>query len=103
MIIGEKTVGGKTWIRSNQVILHNPYKGERQVDFLEQKITELDDGRVLSEHAPGISFTFDPDEAIQIIHPETGLPIPGMILTQAQIMLGINSLYIKKASERGDI
>lgn len=101
MGIGESIQTAKIWLRAHTILLLNPYKGERQVQYLEERIVELDDGTFSSQAAPGLSFTFDPSEEIPLVDPTTDLPIPGATMTQAQIMVGIHSLYFKKAQDRG--
>jgi hypothetical protein len=103
MNLNEKQIAGTSWIRAHTIIMRNPFNGDRTVEFNEEKLIQLADGSTISQTAPGIGITFDPNEQVQILDPDTGAAIPGMIMSQGLIMTAIASLYFKKAAERGEV
>jgi len=54
------TVTGESWQRVYSVHIDNPSDGLPSINFVEQRVTLLSDGRKLYEHVGSLTNTYDP-------------------------------------------
>lgn len=95
----ERPVGGRKRQRSYRVIANNPANGARSIQFDEEELTELDDGRFINTPIGSIRKDFsEPMKAFDILYPETGEVIGKTNYMQVYVLL--HSLYMHLAVER---
>lgn len=94
----ETQVTGTKWQRCNQVVLDNPYNGQRSIEMREETVATLD-GSVFSQTVQGMKFNFDPSDLIQLRDPATGV-LTGSTMSMMDMYVAVWSLYLQKAAER---
>lgn len=95
----ETPVSGRKRMRSYRVVASNPASGDRSIQFDEEWITELNDGRFINEPAGSLRRPFDnPQGKFNLIHPETGVKIGDATYLDVYVIL--HSLYMHLAIER---
>ena len=95
----ESPITGRKRMRSYRVTAHNPANGARAIQFDEEWLTELDDGRFINEPAGSIRKDFnDPTVTFDLLNPETGAVIGSSSYMQVYVIL--HSLYMHLANER---
>jgi hypothetical protein len=94
----ETQTTARSWTRGCRVILDNPYLGKPSMYFQEERVTEGPGGRT-SLPAGGVSAAFDPAAMVELIDPETLLPM-GAEVPQQMVYLIIFSMYMSLARER---
>ena len=96
----EESVSGTKWIRSNRVNITNPFNGMPRVNFGEEEITVLSDGKVHTTIWDGISEEFnDPNTQFDLVNPQTG-DLLGSTATYQDVYVLLHSLYISLAKKR---
>lgn len=96
----ESPITGRKRMRSYRVTAHNPANGARAIEFAEEWLTELDDGRYINEPAGSIRRDFtDPTAQFALLNPETGEPV-GLSATYLQVYVMLHSLYMHLAAQR---
>lgn len=95
----ETPIAGRKRMRSYRVIANNPASGARSIQFDEEWLTELDDGRHINEPAGSIRRDFSaPGTEFNLVHPETGEVIGKSTYLNVYVLL--HSLYMHLAVER---
>ncbi len=95
----ESPITGRKRMRSYRVVASNPASGARYIQFDEEWLTELDDGRYINEPAGALRRVFDtPETQFNLVHPETGDVIGSVTYLDVYVML--HSLYMHLAVER---
>lgn len=71
----ESAVTGESWTRCSAVKVANSYQQAPLVEFVEERLTVLSDGRTLRESAVApLSLRYEPGMLIPMRDPATGLP-----------------------------
>lgn len=95
----ESSITGRKRMRSYRVIASNPASGARSIQFDEEWLTELDDGRYINEPSGSIRRDFSaPGTEFDLVHPETGAVIGSA--TYLNVYMLLHSLYMHLATER---
>ncbi len=95
----ETPITGRRRMRSYRVIANNPANGARSIQFDEEYLTELDDGRHINEPAGSLRRPFDnPSGKFDLVHPDTGAVIGSASYLDVYVIL--HSLYMHLAVER---
>ena len=94
----ESQVSGTTWRRARRVVIDNPFQGQPQVIFAEEKIAMLD-GEVIKSALGTLTLDFDPEKTIDLLNPQTGEPV-GASMNYGEIYAIIFSAYMAAANER---
>lgn len=94
----ETPVTGTKWQRCHQVVLNNPYNGQRSIEMMEQSVVTLDGGS-FAQTVPGMKFDFNPADLIQLRDPATG-DLTGATMSMGEMYVAVWSLYLQKAAER---
>lgn len=101
----EKVSQATTWRRAFRVEIHNPLPGMGVpfVEFREDDVTQLADGRTVTTPAPTASpllKRFDPELGVFALrNPQTGA-LTGKTMTHGELYAILHSLYIHEALER---
>lgn len=95
----ETPLTGTRRMRSYQVLAHNPATGTKSIEFREEWLTALSDGRLINEPAGSLRKVFD-DPAVEfdLLHPVTGDVIGTM--SYQTVYVALHSLYLHLATER---
>ena len=86
------TTTHKPYPRVTEVLVRYAASGVPTIEYVEQMAVVDGDGRVQHLADGATRHTLDLSqitEPVQIVHPETGAAIPGQVVTQQQLMLGI--------------
>lgn len=95
----ETPITGTKRMRSYRVVANNPASGARSIQFDEEYLTTLDDGRFINEPAGSLRRPFDdPAGKFDLVHPETGTKIGSASYLDVYVLL--HSLYMHLATER---
>jgi len=95
----ESTVAGTSYQRCHTVRLNNPYQEQPFIEFLEEKVINLD-GQVLRQGVAGLCEKhFNPTDSFHLLDPTTNLPT-GTSMTHAEFYAVLYSLYMQTALER---
>jgi hypothetical protein len=98
----ESQLTGVRRMRAYQVLAHNPANGNRSIEFREEWLTQLSDGRAINEPAGSLRKAFDnPMAEFNLLHPETGDVVGAM--SYLQVYSALHSLYLHLAEERDNI
>jgi hypothetical protein len=98
--INEIPVSGKRWIRTEQVVIDNPYNGMPHITFIEKKMSLFSDGSVINEpFFGGLSVDYQAGVAFPLINPVDGTPL-GSNGSTDQLMVLLTSYYAFLASQR---
>ena len=97
----EKNVSGTEWLRYVSFTIQNPYNLPPSVVIAEEKILEVPGAPPLTESSTMLNGLLDPENVIEIIDVDTGLP-SGETITEAYLYQAIYSKYIQMAQERDD-
>lgn len=96
----ESNISGVSWKRCYRIDVRNQYQDNKSLIFLEEVLTLLNDGRVLTEPSTNIQIQFlDPNKVINLINPETGDSL-NTTVTYQDLYTILHSLYIQSATER---
>ena len=99
----ESSVAGITWQRCHRIDIRNPYEEPKFAVFVEEEVTELENGKVVKSPVGQILADFtDPSTIVNLINPETGDSLNSSV-TYQDIYVILYSLYIKLATERDAI
>lgn len=95
----ESALTGARRMRAYQAIAQNPASGARAIEFREEWLTVLSDGRQINEPAGMLRKTFDaPDTTFDLLDPATGQAVGQM--TYQEVYAALHSLYLHLAVER---
>lgn len=95
----ETPITGRRRMRSYRVVANNPANGARSIQFDEEYLTELNDGRFINEPAGSLRRPFDnPTGKFNLVHPETGVTLGEATYLDVYVLL--HSLYMHLAVER---
>lgn len=96
----EAHVAGTEWTRCGIVQIVNPYQRNPAIQFVEERVLHMGDGRDPVFTPDGtISVSFDPAKTIPLLNPETGAPT-GASVTYGEAYAILFSAYIAAALER---
>ena len=96
----EAPVAGAEWTRCGVVQIVNPYQRNPSIQFIEERIVSLGEGREPLFFSEGsISVPFDENKVVNLINPPTGQPT-GSTVTYGELYVGLFSAYIQAALER---
>lgn len=95
----ETNLTGQKWVRSNRVIISNPYQGVPVINFNEEEVTLLSDGKTVNTPVGLLEKMFDePNGTFDLINPVDGSVIGSANYQQVYVIL--HSLYISLAKTR---
>lgn len=95
----ETTKAVTTWLRAKRVTMLNPYAGEAEVQFDEERATSIDGGPAKFEPTGTLKRAFDPARVIPLIDPATGEDT-GQTTTEGAIYAALFSAYWQMAQAR---
>lgn len=95
----ETNITGTEYRRAKRVEIENQRAVTPIINFVEELVTVLDNGRSMSVDVGNLSSTFDPADIIELLDPETG-EMTGGTMTQGQVFQALYSFYMKLATER---
>lgn len=96
----ETSVAGTEWVRCGVVQIVNPYQRNPAIQFVEERVLHMGDGRDPVFTPDGaISVSFDPAKTIPLLNPETGAPT-GRTATFGEAYAILYSAYMQAAAER---
>lgn len=96
----ESPVAGTEWTRCGVVQIVNPYQRNPSVQFIEERVLHVGEGRPpVFTSAGSVSVAFDPAKQIPLINPETG-SLTGTSVTYGEAYAILFSAYIAAALER---
>jgi hypothetical protein len=95
---------GEPYVRVPHIHIDYPEPLTATVRINEVEAVKLADGSVRTLAQLGdMAFTIRPQDmatSLQLVHPDTGVPIPGATMTYQQIMLGLLAAIRAKQIER---
>lgn len=100
----ETPVSGQEWQRARLVQVNNEYEGNKSVTFVEEKILNLSDGRLIHSEAGQITEPFseaNANTAFPLVDPSTNQPI-GQNMTYGAVYVALYSLYFYLAQIRDE-
>ena len=92
-------VTGLSYRRAKSVRIDNPVNQAPTIFFIEEQVTTLASGEILSKEVDQLRVVYDPLADIAILDPDTGLPI-GETLSHAQVYQYLFSAYMAAATAR---
>ena len=97
----ETSAEGTTYTRARTVVLNNNlnYKG---IEFVEEKVTSLENGEVIQRGAGSVNEVFNADTIdteFPLLNPETGEPV-GSSIKYGEVYAIMFSLYMSLAVKR---
>lgn len=98
----QATVAGESWQRAHTVVVANPYDGTPVIDFREEEIVLLADGRSLKTDKDHLVRELPPEvmgTTFELRNPDTG-ELLNQTATFADVAVMLHSLYYHLANER---
>jgi hypothetical protein len=95
----QESITGTSYLRAKSVKIDSPVNQTPTVYFVEEQVTTLASGEVLTKEVDQLLVSYDPLAAITVLDPATGLPT-GSTLTHAQIYQYLYSVYMAAATKR---
>lgn len=90
-----KTISGTSRRRANAVYLANPNTGVPSATFAEEELITFDGGQTLTNSLGQFCEVFDPADTFPLLD-ENDQPT-GQVMTQAEFLLAVKSLYLHRA------
>lgn len=107
MTLYREQVGtSSTYVRSNQITIHNPLDTIPSISFNEESIITLPDGTILHQNYSGpgnfLNTMYDPSGVINLINPLDDTPL-GTTMTHQDLMVALYSLYRQLTTARDTV
>ena len=95
----ELNITGTSYRRSKFIKIDNPVNSTPSIYFVEEQVTTLNTGEILTKEVDQLLTRYDPLAVITIINPSTGTPT-GNTMTHDQVYQVIYSIYMEAATKR---
>ena len=97
--LSQTAVVGKSWIRTNQIIIDNPNGKIPTITYKVERCYQFGD-EVITKPMPDIVSVFDPDKIINVRDPRTS-ELVGTKLSMGEVYALIYSAFWDDAVEKG--